>query len=105
MQRNHKYVTYHYKFAWSSCLFALITDELTRPIQNEVPWGVCVYIYIVNDTILVDEIKHGVNVKLEVRRDALESNCFWRSRTKTKYMKCKFSKRRNKDEEVVKLDA
>lgn len=65
----------------------------------------CVYIYIVNDTILVDEIKHGVNVKLEVRRDALESNCFWRSRTKTKYMKCKFSKRRNKDEEVVKLDA
>ena len=75
------YVTYHYKFARSSCLFALITDELTRPIQNEVPWGVCVYIYIyiyiVNDIILVDEIKHGVNVKLEVRRDALESNCFW----------------------------
>jgi len=27
--------------------------------------GACVYIYIVNDTILVDEIKHGVNVKLE----------------------------------------
>ena len=41
--------------------------------------GVCVYIYIyiVNDIILVDEIKHGVNVKLEVRRDAVESNCFW----------------------------
>ena len=43
-----------------------------------------IYIYIVNDIILVDEIKHGVNVKLEVRRDALESNCFWWSRTKTK---------------------
>ena len=60
----------------------------------------CIYIYIVNDTILVDEIKHGVNVKLEVRRDALESNCFWQSMTKTKYMKCKFSKRRNKDEDM-----
>ena len=50
------------------------------------------------------ETRCGVNVKLEIWRDALESKCFWLNRTKIEYMECKFSKTRNKDEGVVRLD-
>ncbi len=40
------------------------------------------------DIVLVDETRHGINVKLEIWRDSLESRL---SRIKTKYMECKFS--------------
>ena len=45
-----------------------------------------------DDIILVDETRAGVNAKLELWRQTLESRGFRLSRTKTKYMECKFSK-------------
>ena len=39
----------------------------------------------------VDETREGINTKLEIWRKALESKGFRISRTKTEYMKCKFS--------------
>ena len=57
--------------------------------------GIC--FFFVDDTILVDKTRCRVNVKLEVWRDALESKRFRLSRSKAEYIKCKFSKRRNKE--------
>ena len=57
--------------------------------------GIC--FFFVDDTILVDKTRCRVNVKLEVWRDALESKGFMLSRSKVEYIKCKFSKRRNKE--------
>ena len=42
--------------------------------------------------VLVDEMRAGVNVKLELWRQILESRGFRLSRVKTEYMECKFSK-------------
>ena len=58
----------------------------------------------VEDIVLVNETRHGVNAKLEIWRDALESKGFQLSRTKTKYEECKFSKSRNRDEGIIRLD-
>ena len=43
-------------------LFALVMDELTKSIQEEVLW--CML--FADDIVLMDEIRHGVNVKLEI---------------------------------------
>ena len=48
----------------------------------------------VDDIVLVDETRAGVNVKLELKRQTLESRDFRLSRAKTEYMECKFSKQR-----------
>ena len=69
-------------------LFALVMDELTKHIQIEVPW--CML--FVDGIVLVDETKEGVNIKLDLWRNNLESKGFKLSRRKTKYMECKFSK-------------
>lgn len=53
-------------------LFALVMNELTRNIQEEVSW--CMLFVV--DVILIDGTRNGVNAKLELRRDVLESNCF-----------------------------
>ena len=45
----------------------------------------------------------GVDVRLEIWRDALHSKYFCLSRTKTEYMECNFSKSTNKDEGFVRL--
>ena len=63
-------------------------DELTRAIRDEIPW--CML--FADDIILVDERRAGVNAKLELWRQTLESRGFRLSRTKTEYMECKFSK-------------
>ena len=63
-------------------------DEITKSIQDDVLW--CMV--FLDDVVLVDETNHGVNVMLERWRDALKSKGFRLSRTKTKYMECKFSK-------------
>ena len=42
-------------------LFTIIMDELTRGIQNKVPW----YMLFVDDIILIDETRDGLNDKLE----------------------------------------
>ena len=43
-----------------------------------------------DDVVLVDESRAGVNMKLELWRQTLESKCFRLSRTKTEYMMCDF---------------
>ncbi|XP_070003106.1 uncharacterized protein [Nicotiana sylvestris] len=44
-----------------------------------------------DDIVLIDESHAGVNERLEVWREALESKGFKLSRTKTEYLECKFS--------------
>ena len=51
-------------------------DDLTRAIQDEIPW------YIIFDIALVDETRDRVNVKLELWRQNLESRGFRLSRNR-----------------------
>ena len=44
-------------------------DELTRAIQDEIPW----YMLFADDIVLVDETRTGINTKLELWRQTLES--------------------------------
>ena len=39
--------------------FALVMDELTKHIQDDIPW----YILFADDIILIDKIKSRVNIK------------------------------------------
>ncbi|XP_049367345.1 uncharacterized protein LOC125832240 [Solanum verrucosum] len=71
----------------SPFLFALVMDEMTRSIQEEVPW--CML--FADDIVLIDETRDRVNARLEVWRQTLESKGFKLSRTKTEYLGCKFS--------------
>ena len=75
-------------------------DELTRAIQDEIPW--CKL--FADDIILVNQTRAGVNVKLELWRQSLESRGFRLSRAKTEYMECKFSKQGIRDYSIVILD-
>ncbi|KAI8572619.1 hypothetical protein RHMOL_Rhmol01G0213400 [Rhododendron molle] len=59
----------HQGSALSPYLFALVMDELTRNLQENIPW--CMM--FADDIILVDETARGVNTKLEIWREALES--------------------------------
>ena len=77
----------HQRSALSPFLFIMVMVELTRGIQNEVPW--CMV--FADDIILVDEIRDGLNNKLEEWRHTLDSREFRLSRSKTKYLKCGFS--------------
>ncbi|KAF1895826.1 hypothetical protein Lal_00037942, partial [Lupinus albus] len=67
-------------------LFALVLNVLIEHIKEPMPQ----YILSADDIILRDEL----NGKLELWRQALEAHRFHISRSKTKYMECKFSKRR-----------
>ena len=80
-------------------LFSLVMTELTRRIQEEVPW--CM---LFAEDVLIDETREGLNAKLELWRGVLESNGFRLSRTKTKYMECKFSQNRSRNKGVVRID-
>ena len=62
-------------------------DELTREIQHEIPW--CML--FMDDIVLIDESREGVNTKLERWRDTSEAKCFRLSRSKTEYLHCRFS--------------
>ena len=44
-------------------------DELTRTIQNEIPW----YMLLADDIVLIDETRAGIDAKLELWRHTLES--------------------------------
>ena len=78
----------HLGYALSPYLFALIMDELTRHMKDEVPW--CML--FADDIVLIAETKVEVNVKLELWREALESKGLEISRNKIEYMECNFGK-------------
>ena len=75
-------------------------DELTRATQNEILW----YMLFADDIILVDKIKAGVNAKLKLWRQTLESRGLRLSRVKIEYMEWKLSKERTEDYSIVILD-
>jgi len=79
----------HQGSALSPFLFTLVLDELTRGIQDEVPW--C--ILFADHIVLIDETRQEVNDKLESWRLTLEARGFRLSRSKTEYMHCCFSGR------------
>ncbi|KAM3308849.1 hypothetical protein P3S67_010593 [Capsicum chacoense] len=85
----------------SSFLFALVMNVLTRRIQGEVPW--CML--FADDVVLIDETRGGVNDKLEQWRETLESKGFRLSRSKTKYLECKFDGSSEGDDVVVRLES
>jgi len=74
----------HQGLALRSFLFTIVMDELTRGIQDEIPW-------FMDDIVLIDESREGVNTKLEHSRDTLEVKSFRLSRSNTEYLHCIFS--------------
>jgi len=76
--------------------FALVMDEVTGDIQGGISW--CML--FVDDVVLVDESRAGVNRKLELWRRTLESKGFRLSRTKIEYMMCDFSTSRHEGGDV-----
>ena len=59
----------HQGSALSPYLFALVMDEVTRDIQGDILW--CML--FADDVVLVDENRKGVNRKLELWQQTLES--------------------------------
>jgi hypothetical protein len=86
----------HQGSALSPYLFALVIDEVTRDIQGDIPW--CML--FTDNVVLVDESLEGVNRKLELWRQTLESKGFGISRTKTEYMRCDFGTTISEDGDV-----
>jgi Reverse transcriptase (RNA-dependent DNA polymerase) len=83
----------------SPYIFTLVMDEITKDIQGEIPW--CML--FADDVVLIDESRIGINQKLELWRQTLESKDFRLSMTKTEYMRCQFSGE-NSDDGDVSLD-
>ena len=52
----------------------------------------------------MDRIRSGINAKLEIWQDVVESKNFQLSMTKIEYRECKFSKSRNKNERAIILN-
>ena len=77
----------HQGSSLSPFLFAIMLDELTKEIQDEVPW--CML--FADDIVLIDKTSAGLSSELEQWRHTLESKGFIVSRSKTEYLKCEFS--------------
>jgi len=77
----------HQGFALNPFFFTLVMDELTRGIQDALPW--CML--FIDDIVLIDKTRQGVNNKLERWRHTLEVRGFRVSRSKTEYLHCCFS--------------
>ncbi|KAL6498970.1 hypothetical protein OROGR_028148 [Orobanche gracilis] len=90
----------HQGSALSPFLFAIVMDELTREIQNSVPW--CMM--FADDIVLIDETKVGVQQKLELWRDTLEAQSFSLNRSKNEYMECRFSDNSDREAEMITFD-
>jgi len=59
----------HQGLTLNQFLFTIVMDELTREIEDEVPW--C--ILFADDIVLIDETRDGLNEKLEKWRHTLKS--------------------------------
>nr|XP_016481884.1 PREDICTED: uncharacterized protein LOC107802819 [Nicotiana tabacum] len=82
----------HQGSALSPFLFTLVMNVLTHNIQGDMPW--CML--FADDIVLIDESRVGVNERLELWIQALESKGFKLSRMKTEYLECKFSAKQGK---------
>ena len=71
-------------------------DELTKGMQDELPW--CML--LADDIVIIDEARDGVNGKLEWWRHTLESRGFQVNRSKTKYLHYCFNGREDARGEV-----
>ena len=71
-------------------------DEVTRDIQEDIPW--CML--FADDVLLVDESQTGVNPKLKLWWETLESKGFRLSITKTEYMRCDFGTTTREEEDI-----
>ncbi|GJT64962.1 retrovirus-related pol polyprotein LINE-1 [Tanacetum coccineum] len=78
----------HQGSAISPYLFTLILDELSRGIQENIPW--CMI--FADDIVLIAESAEGLNNRLESWRKALEDNGLRVSREKTEYLRCDFGR-------------
>ena len=72
----------HQGSSLSPYLFTLIIDEITKNLQTSI--HECML--FADDIVLIDEIREGVNAKLENWRQALECKGFTINRTKTEYI-------------------
>ncbi|GKG00947.1 retrovirus-related pol polyprotein LINE-1, partial [Tanacetum coccineum] len=70
----------------SPCLFALILDELSRGIQENIPW--CMI--FAEDIVLTTELAEGLNNRLKRWRKVLEDNGLRVSKEKMEYLRCDF---------------
>ena len=77
----------HQGSALSPFLFAVVMDELSKSVQETVPW--C--LLFADDIVLITESKQSLNMKLEEWRTSLESKGLRISRSKTEYLHCDFS--------------
>ncbi|CAH9108779.1 unnamed protein product [Cuscuta europaea] len=90
----------HQGSALSPFLFSIVMDELTKSIQDDIPW--CMM--FADDIVLIDETQSGLKAKLEVWRQTLENKSFKLSRSKTEYMECKFGGGRSSGNSGITLD-
>ncbi|GKC08633.1 retrovirus-related pol polyprotein LINE-1 [Tanacetum coccineum] len=74
--------------AISPYLFTLILDELSRGIQENIPW--CMI--FADDIVLIAESVKGLNNRLKSWRKALEDNGLRVSKEKTEYLRCDFDR-------------
>ena len=74
-------------------------DELTKKVQEEVPW--CML--FADDIVLIDESRSRLNETLEAWRATLESKGFKMSRNKTEYLECNFSGKEPEQEIAVRI--
>ncbi|GJZ48686.1 ataxia telangiectasia mutated family protein [Tanacetum coccineum] len=88
----------HQGSAISPYLFTLIIDELSKGIQESIPW--C--LISADDIVLVSDTPDGLNGRLEQWREMLENKGLRVSREKTEYMRCDFNRNKNdQNEEAV----
>ncbi|HEX4920193.1 MAG TPA: reverse transcriptase family protein, partial [Candidatus Bathyarchaeia archaeon] len=89
----------HQGSALSPYLFTLILDELSRDLQEELPW--C--LIFADDIALISGSKEELNRRLEKWKGAIEDNGLCVSREKTEYLRCDFDKqeiRHDGDEDI-----